>query len=83
MQSEHIAPSAGGGLQAVAVSATDAPMTPGVATMREIDTDAAERWRAWGARGANNDREMARTMKRVFVVIAVVLSAWLVVQLLA
>ena len=79
MQSEYAIPPVA--LQASAVSATVAPMTPDVPTMRD-DPDEVERWRAWSARGANTDREMARTMNRVFAALILALSMWLVFQLL-
>ena len=60
-------------------STIGAPMTPALAD--QSDTD--ERWVAWRARGATSDRRTALTMHRAFIAIILVLSGWLVFQLLA
>jgi hypothetical protein len=81
MQSNAI-PFARGKHLTTAVSATAAPITADDAMMRD-ESDAVERWRAWSTHGAKTDRQMTRTMNRVFVAIVLALSAWLVFQLLS
>ena len=81
MQSEYTTPYVGSTHQTRPVSATSAPMTADVAMMHD-DSDAIERWRAWSARGAKTDRQVARTMNRIFIAIVLALSAWSVFQLL-
>jgi len=83
MQSEPTTPPPGGGLLAIAVTATGAPSTPLVAATRDGDRDADGRWRVWRDRGARNDKDRARAINLVFVVIVIALSAWLVFQLIS
>jgi len=64
------------------VSATAAPIVADVAMMRD-ESESIERWRTWSIQGANTDRQMARTMNRVFVAIGLALLAWLAFQLLS
>ena len=52
-------------------------MTTPVATVLESDADV--RWRQWEARGARNDRRLAKRMRRLMLVVAAVLVAWLAV----
>jgi hypothetical protein len=82
MQSNYPIPFARRTHVATPVSATGAPITADVAIMRD-ESDAVERWRRWSTHGAEIDRQMARTMNRVFIAIFLALSAWLVFQLLS
>ena len=82
MQSKYAIPFARGEHPTTPVSATAAPITADVAMMRD-ESDAVERWRAWYTQGAKTDRQMTRTMNRVFVAILLALLAWLVFQLLS
>jgi hypothetical protein len=45
------------------------------------DAEAENRWRKWQARGADNDRRLATKMRRVLMLVATGLVAWLYVQL--
>ena len=75
--------SADGRQLAIGVSPTHAPLTPDIAGPRDGDPNDTERWRAWRDRGAKSDRQTARTMNGIFLAILLVLSAWVVFQLLS
>jgi hypothetical protein len=55
------------------------PMTTQVVVIPDVDGD--NRWRAWQARAAEGDRRLATRMRKVIVLVAAGLAAWLVVQL--
>jgi hypothetical protein len=54
-------------------------MTTQVVVIPDVDGD--NRWRAWQARAAEGDRRLATRMRKVIVLVAAGLAAWLVVQL--
>lgn len=46
-----------------------------------VDADADIRWRDWQARGAKADRQSAKRMRGLMVLVAAGLLVWLAVQL--
>jgi hypothetical protein len=55
------------------------PMTSQVVLVPDVDSD--NRWRAWQARAAEGDRRLTTRMRKVIVLVAASLAAWLFVQL--
>jgi len=45
------------------------------------ETEAELRWRNWQARGAEGDRQTAKRMRGLMILIAAVFAVWFVVQL--
>ena len=45
------------------------------------DPEAELRWRNWQARGAEGDRQTAKRMRGLMILIAAVFAVWFVVQL--
>jgi len=46
-----------------------------------VDRDAEIRWRNWQARGAKDDRRMARRTRTVMLVVAAAWAVWFFVEL--
>jgi hypothetical protein len=57
----------------------EVPITSQVVLIPDVDGD--NRWRAWRARAAEGDRRLATRMRKVIVLVAAGLAAWLFVQL--
>jgi hypothetical protein len=82
MPSQHAMPATYAG-PVVIDTATGAVMTPAIAVTPDNDSEMNQRWSAWRARGARDDRHRAQTMQRLCVALIVILSGWFVVQLLS